>query len=263
MPQMKVDDINMYYEVHGQGEPLVLVSGFASHRYYWLPFIPELSKHFQVVLFENRGAGESDAPEGSYSIEQMAQDAANLLEALKIENAYVLGQSMGGAIVQQLCLDHPHLVRKAILSCTAAKFSKAFLLNIDIQLALDDGGADKRMMLKSRLPWICSSTFLSKKENVDAFLDLMLRDPLPQTRPGCLGQLAALHAFDASDRLHEIKQPLLVIAGDEDLIVPLPYLERLAENIPNAKLHVFKGEGHAAIRERVSETVELILSFFK
>jgi pimeloyl-ACP methyl ester carboxylesterase len=263
MPYLLVNDINMYYEMHGQGHPLVLVAGFSSHRYYWQPFLPELSKHFQVIILENRGAGESDAPPGPYSIEMLAQDTASLLEALKIENAYILGQSMGGSIVQQICLDFPHLVKKAIISCTAAKFSKAFLLNIDLQLALDDGGADKRLMLKSRLPWICSSKFLSKEENIEGFLELILADPYPQSRQGCLGQLAALYSFNSIDRLHEIQKPLLVLAGDEDLITPLPYAQTLAEKIPNAKLFVFKGEGHAAIRENVQETLELMFSFFK
>ena len=102
MPQVRTNGIQVYYEVHGSGEPLLLIAGLGYGLWMWHKMIPRLAEHFQVIAFDNRGAGETDKPEGPYSVQMLAADTAGLLEALEIESAMVMGHSMGGLLVQIL-----------------------------------------------------------------------------------------------------------------------------------------------------------------
>ncbi|MDO8635287.1 MAG: alpha/beta hydrolase, partial [Dehalococcoidia bacterium] len=111
-------DINIYYEIHGRGKPLVLLMGLGCHSGLWLYQVQEFSKRFQVIVIDNRGVGRSDKPAGDYSIEMMADDTANLLKALAIPRAHILGMSMGGAIAQRFALRYPQMLDKLVSACT-------------------------------------------------------------------------------------------------------------------------------------------------
>ncbi|MCK4963645.1 MAG: alpha/beta fold hydrolase, partial [Dehalococcoidia bacterium] len=137
MPTTKVGDINMYYEVHGEGEPLLLIMGLGSDLTSWIFQIPEFSKKYQVIAFDNRGVGRTDAPDVPYSTAMMADDTTGLLDALGIEKAHVLGLSMGGFIAQELAVKYPQRVKSLVLAATAAgPYSWAtHVLGIRIRLA--------------------------------------------------------------------------------------------------------------------------------
>src|SRR6266567_1513059 len=115
MPYVKVNDINMYYEIHGDGEPLVLIVGLATDISEWDAIIGWLAKKYKVLAFDNRGAGRTDKPDAHYSIEMMANDTVGLMQTLGIEQAHVLGISMGGRIALALALQHPKRVKKLVL----------------------------------------------------------------------------------------------------------------------------------------------------
>jgi len=120
MPTVKVGDINMYYEIHGEGEPLLLTAGGGMGLAGWARQTPEFSEKYRVIVFDNRGAGRTDAPDTPYSIEMMADDTAGLLDALGIEKAHILGLSMGGMIAQEFALKYPQRVKSLILATTTA-----------------------------------------------------------------------------------------------------------------------------------------------
>ena len=124
MPTVKVNDISLYYEIHGKGEPLVLVMGLGTDISEWKTIIDPLSKKYKVLVFDNRGAGRSDKPDEPYTIKLMASDAAGVIKAAGFEPANVLGISMGGAIALELTLNDPDLIKKLILVSTAARFIK-------------------------------------------------------------------------------------------------------------------------------------------
>ena len=124
MPTINVNDINIYYEVHGEGEPLILIGGLANDITDYTDhttIIPELSQHYTVIAFDNRGVGRTDKPDAPYSIEMMAEDTVGLLDTLGITKAHLLGISMGGRIALALTLRHPERVNALVLASTGAR----------------------------------------------------------------------------------------------------------------------------------------------
>src|SRR5208337_2487529 len=121
MPTVKVNDINMYYEVSGEGEPLVLIAGLGTDLTVYERVIGCLSKKFRVLAFDNRGVGRTDKPDIPYSIEMMADDTAALMNAAGFRKAHVLGISMGGRVAMGLALQHPEMVRSLVLASTFAR----------------------------------------------------------------------------------------------------------------------------------------------
>ena len=119
MGQVQAGDVKLYYEVHGRGEPLLMIMGLGSSSATWSPvLVTELSRRFQTIVYDNRGTGQSDKPAIPYSLEMFAGDAIALLDALKIERTHVFGVSMGGMIAQELALGHPSRLQTLTLGCT-------------------------------------------------------------------------------------------------------------------------------------------------
>src|SRR3954469_11914440 len=121
MPTATVNGIDLYYEVSGEGPPLLLITGLSGNTLGWAMLEPTLAEHFQVIAFDNRGAGRSAAPPGPYTTREMADDAVGLLDHLGIERTHVLGLSMGGMIAQELALAHPTRVDRLVLFATYAR----------------------------------------------------------------------------------------------------------------------------------------------
>ena len=115
MSTAQINGIDIYYEEHGHGDPLLLIMGLAADSVAWMFQLPDFSEHYRTIVFDNRGVGRSSKPAGLYTIAQMAADAAGLLDHLKIERALVVGVSMGGMIAQELALRHPKKVRGLVL----------------------------------------------------------------------------------------------------------------------------------------------------
>jgi len=256
MSTVRVGDIEMYYEQHGSGEPLLLVMGLAADSTAWMFQVPDFAARYRTIVFDNRGVGRSSKPSGPYSIHQMADDAAGLLDALDIARAHVVGVSMGGMIAQELALRHPKRVRGLVLGCTYpepdadAERQRQFSvqqLGGHITAAgateIDLSTIDPLAFFQTLIPRVFNQSF------IDTELPKLLQIFGGALQWGfsmeaILGQVEAVMGHKATDRLHQIGSPTLVITGDADLLVSPANSDVLARNIPGAKLVKIPGGSH-------------------
>jgi 3-oxoadipate enol-lactonase len=252
----KVDSIELYYEEHGAGDPLLLIMGLAADSRAWLFQLPEFSRHYRTIVFDNRGVGRSSKPPGPYTIHEMADDTAALLETLRIERAHVVGVSMGGMIAQELVLRHPRRVRGLVLACTypepdadiehQRRFSVSRLggsINAAGEVKIDFTAIDPFAFFQHLLPTVFNPEFI---QNELPKLMEMFSGALEYgfSLEAVLGQVEAVMSHKATDRLHQIQAPTLVITGDADRLVPPGNSDILARHIPNARLVRVPGGSH-------------------
>lgn len=261
MPFIKANDIEIYYELHGEGTPVVMIGGFTTDHSSWKDYIGPLSKDYQLLLFDNRGSGQTDAPEIPYSLEMMAEDTVALMEALNIPDAHFVGHSMGGAIVMQMCIQHRDKVRKAMIAGSCAIIPQTARLQILSNRKFFESGTPPELIIESLLPWLYSNTFLSDPENIKNKVHEMLHKPYPQSPAGYYGQMDALMGFDLRENLKQIEAKTLIVAADEDLFIPHSH-HLLMKHIPEARLAMIKEQGHLFNVERPNEVIELIRKFF-
>lgn len=261
MPIIKVRDITMYYEIHGQGEPLVLISGFSVDHTVWLEVVERLQAFYQVIIFDNRGAGQSDIPVGPYSIEAMSEDVVELCAQLDIKHAHFIGSSMGGFILQKLALSYPELVKSAIICNSSMTIHTCFHYFVNAQLELIKANAPREALIKASCCWAFSYRFLSLPGVFDALIQWGMNDPYPFTITGYEGQHAALDKFDSRDWAQKISVPTLVVGGDQDLIFLESSIKALAQKIPNSRYYCFSECGHVPFMEYPDEFAKVVRDF--
>lgn len=261
MPKIQVNDIEMYYELHGQGQPLILISGYTADTLAWSLVFETLSKHFQVLMLDNRGAGESAAPNKPYTVEMMADDTMALAEVLKLKNPHVLGNSMGGAIVQAIGKYHGDKVNKLVISNSSSHFNNQFMIACEDHLRIFEKNHDLVEQFKLALPWLFASKFLSNKETIEQLMELTKNHPKPQSVVGRVNQFNALATFDSREWLKDIQNETLIITGDEDIICLAKESHFMNAQIPNSKLQMFEDCGHLPMVECPSMLTSTVLAY--
>jgi len=263
VPKVKVADIQMYYEVNGEGYPLVMIiGGGGASLDWWNPhMIEELSKNFKVITFDNRGTGRADVSDKEYSIRLFADDTVGLMNALGISKANILGWSMGGHIAQELTLNYPEKVNKLILystSCGGAKSVRNQEADAMI-MRLFAGGMSVEEASVHALRFNFTSDFIGSNPE---FVGLLIQRTLKAPTSGevLLRQRAAIMNFSAFDRLSGIKAPTLVLNGKRDVLCLPENGSILSKAIPNAKLVLFEKSAHALI-EDMEEVIHSITDF--
>jgi 3-oxoadipate enol-lactonase len=233
--------VRIAWEERGAGAPLLLIHGLGYGRWGWQPVVEPLAGSRRVVLFDNRGIGESDAPPGPYSAEEMAADAVAVLDAAGIDRAAVLGTSLGGMVAQRLAVDAPARVDRLVLACTtpggerAVPFPEPTVRLLAEAPSLEPAVALRRFVENALAPD-------APPELVERIFALRLANPPDPA--GWQAQAAAAAAFDGYDRLGEIAAPTLVLHGDADRVVDVRNAGILADKIPGARVELFAGCGH-------------------
>ena len=254
MATVKVNGVELYYEVHGSGPPLLLIMGLGANATAWDMQVPAFSEHFTVVAFDNRGAGRSEKPPGPYTMHQMSLDAARLMDELGVTKSHVFGMSMGGMIAQEYTLDNPDRVEKLVLGGTMAGGPKAVMAGP--QLIQTFVGLSKLPMEEAILTGmglLYTEAFIA--ENRDRLMARAIEHaPLMAPPHGLQAQVMAVLTFNTHDRLHDIKHPTLIIHGTEDKIVPHPNCHILADRIPGSRLIEYENAGHGFLMERAEES---------
>jgi 3-oxoadipate enol-lactonase len=266
MPTLKAGAINLSYDIFGTGEPLLLIMGFGAPGLAWMPVLPMLSG-FKCIYFDNRGTGNSDKPDGPYTIPGMAEDTDRLLEALGIESAMVYGISMGGMIAQELALNHPARVKKLVLGCTMTGGPHAVHPDEATVEALANGfklmATDPERAIDTLLPVVHPPDFVAAHPEVKQ-MAMMGAAMLPPTPPDILERtLQGINEFDAYDRLPAIKCPVLIVHGDRDIVLKPANAEVLKSRIAQAELYIIPNAGHNFFAENPLAIHQRIIEFLK
>jgi len=263
--KVKVNDINIYYEIHGDVFPLVMIHGFTANLDWWPPYlIDEISKNFKTLFFDNRGAGRTDKPDIEYSIKGMADDTLGLMDALNIERAHVLGISMGGFIAQELVLNYPERVEKLVPCSTMCGGAKATPIHPEAMQVLirDREGLPQEEIIRNWIPILFSEDFIKNNpEFIEEFIRRALIAPIPPY--SAKRQLLGSALFSSARRLKKVNTPTLVIHGKKDAIFPPQNAEIIANLIPEAKASIFDNIGHFVFSEAPEIAVKTLLDFLK
>ena len=264
MPYVRSSDgIRLHYRESGRrsGPPVLMIQGLGADKHGWDLQRLALAPNHHTIALDNRGAGRSDKPYGAYSLEQMADDAIAVLDAVGVEQAHVVGASMGGAITQIIGIRHPERVRSLTLACTACQHHpwRRELLAEWAEVAQTRGvGA----MTAQAARWVIGPRSFRRLTPAIGWMG-----PLALARPphAFASQVAGILSIDdeLKSLLPSIDVPTLVIVGNQDILTPRGDSEQLADLIPTAELVVVSGAAHGFMIEHATTFNRVLLDFLK
>jgi 3-oxoadipate enol-lactonase len=259
MPSAGVRGTKLHYERAGSGEPLLLIQGMSGTHVSWgQPFKGRLEENFDVVAFDNRGIGLSERISEPFTIAEMAEDTAALLDELDWESAHVVGISMGGMIAQELALSDPGRLRSLTLGCTYCGGPGSQLMpqeNAEKLLAAFSSG-DRDQAIRAGYEVNLSPSFRADEGAFAAFHEMATS--VPAARDVIQLQLQAIIGHDTSGRLGEITTPTLIVHGTVDGVLPYPNGEQIAGLMPAARFETFEDVGHMFWWEQPQRSAELV-----
>lgn len=272
MPHVNSNGIQLYYEdtdpENAKGlKPLVLISGLGYGLWVWHKMVPHLAEHFRVIRFDNRGAGQTDKPEGAYTAQMLAADAVGLLDALEIEKAIIFGHSMGGFIAQAIAIDYPQRVEQLILSATNFGGPNHAPITPEALAVLTNREGDPVDLVKRGVTVACSPGFAEKNPEVlQELVDYRLSNPVPPA--AYQSQFAigvALMPEEAAFEQHlpKVTAPTLILFGQHDKVVPPMNAELLAKQLPNASIAILPDAGHLYPMEAPEVAAKTVIDALK
>lgn len=260
MPKLKLrDGAELYYEKHGNGPPLFLVPGLGGDGRFWGQNVAELAQNFTVIVHDHRGTGRSTLTRMTYSVDQMVDDALQLIDSLQFDKVHWCGHSTGGAMGQVLALDHPSRVDRLVLSATWAKTDAFFRRLFEMRsLLLKELGA--AAYLKSSALALNMPSWVRDHDTELADAEAMANQtiPIPEI---VLSRISAIVAHDRRDQLQKVRAPTLAICARDDTVTPLYFTEELVRLIPGARAYVMPDGGHAYPNVHGAEFRRVMTSF--
>ncbi|MGZ8783788.1 MAG: alpha/beta fold hydrolase [Gaiellaceae bacterium] len=242
------------WERHGEGAPLLLIQGLGYARWGWEPVLEPLARSFDVLLFDNRGIGESDAPPGPYSVGDLVSDALQVLDEAGVQRAHVLGTSLGGMVAQELALTAPDRVDRLVLACTTPGGPESFPMP-EQTVKLMTSGATLRQFVENALAPGADDEIVERI--------LRHREATAQPLEAWGSQAAAGATFDALSRIERIAAPTLILHGTEDVVVDSRNSALLALRISDARVELFPGAGHLFFWEQPDRFVQVVREFLR
>ena len=266
MPITQVGSHTLYYDEHGAGRPLILISGLASTRLGWWKQIKPFAKKFRVINLDNRDAGDSALSTGPYTIVDMADDVAGVIKNLHLGRTHIVGISMGGMITLELAIRHPELVDKLVLVATTAGGPTGVNARPEVAALLMRGeGEDIETRVRRTFTAIAGEGYMANHpEDLDHIVKNSLARPMSlESYQRQLGACMVHFRQGAADRLAQITAPTLVAHGDYDPLVPYPNGKYLAEHIKGARLVTFPGVGHISMIESPERFNREVIEFLE
>jgi 3-oxoadipate enol-lactonase len=260
LPLSRINGINIYYEIHGKGEPVIFGNGVFSNTLGWVNQLPVFSKEYQVILYDMRGQGQSDKPDMPYSFDIHAEDQRALLEHLGISKVHHVGISYGAELGLVFALKYPNML-KSLVSCSAVSFVGP-LLNEMCQLwryACVTG--DSELFYHATVPLNFGETFI---HNNAAILEQAKARYTQLEYPPLVRLLDAFLKLDITDQLSKIKIPTCVIVGEKDILKQAyPYSKIIHDNIVKSEMIIVHDSGHAVTFEKPDEFNSIVMGFLR
>jgi pimeloyl-ACP methyl ester carboxylesterase len=265
MPTIATNGINLYYELHGQGRPVVLIPGLGYNGWMWHKMIPGLAEQFEVISIDNRGSGLSDKPAGPYTAQMLAADVIGLLDALDVPKAHIVGHSMGGFIAQAIAVDYPARVDKLVLSATNFGGPHHIPITPPAMAVLTDVSGDPIERLRRGIVISTAPGFAEDNPQIiDEWVAYRVQHPIDpagyqaQLAIG-LGLLSEAASFE--HKLGRVNAPTLVLFGEHDAVVPPGNAELLAAKLPHAQIAILPNAGHVFPFETPQAANQVIIDF--
>lgn len=262
MPKLNIQNAEFYYEIHGSGYPMILISGYTRDHLGWLPILDSLAKHFQIILFDNRAVGQTKDNGKPFTAEIMAKDVMALADALNLDKPHIIGHSMGGTIAQAVATQFPKKIGKIGILSSVAKWRTAMLKGLKSTLNMRIQNLSFDLIFDAQFPWVYGEPFINSDADIAKVKKAILENPYPQSIEDQARQYQVLQQFDGRSQVKNIEAETLIVYGSQDILA-LPYESLwLAQHIPNAK-SVELDAGHALTLETPKELVNTLKEFFK
>ncbi len=226
MAQVHCNNLLLHYSDRGRGVPVVFLNGLAGDHLYWGGQVRSFSDRFRCVALDNRDAGQSAYASEPYTLADLADDVAGLLQALELPPAHLVGLSLGGMIAQEVALTHPDRVRSLFLVGTLARADDWFNATLDTYALIRRQVADTPAFFEALLPWLVGHRFFESSTKVEWLRALLRQNPYPQRIDGFFRQFDAIRRHNTMDRLTALHCPVLVAAGEDDRIAPPRYSQQ-------------------------------------
>ena len=261
MATLTVNDVQLYYETHGEGPPLLLIAGLASDSQSWQPIMAGLLSSFRVVVPDNRGVGRTKPPDAEITIRKIADDCMALIRCLELPSVNLLGHSMGGFVALDLAIRYPGCVNKLILAGTSASNSRRNNALLSDWASYLESGMDLRLWFRNIFYWIFSARFFEDEAAVNDAVWLAVEYPYRQSAIAFRNQVKAIASYNGSEGLSGLTSKTMVISGKEDLLFPPGACASLAQAIPGAALTVIDNAAHAIHIEQPRAFTERVTDF--
>lgn len=258
MPKITLNAIELFYEIHGTGEPLLLIHGLGSSSRDWEYQLPAFTEHYQVITCDVRGHGQSAKPPGPYNVPMFADDIIQLMQALDIAPAHVLGISMGGMIAYQMAVDHPEMVKSLIaVNCNP----ELPVRNFKDRLAIWQREIIVQLIGMRKMGQVLSERLFIKPDQ-EKLRQIFVQRWAENDPKAYLAAMRAIVGWSVVAELPKLTMPVLVIAADQDYsfvddktaYIPL---------MPNAQMLVIEDSRHATPVERPEAFNQAVLSFYR
>ncbi|MCK5036593.1 MAG: alpha/beta hydrolase [Candidatus Sabulitectum sp.] len=261
MASFSVNGVNLYYEVHGSGEPLLLIAGLASDSQSWLPVVEELASYYQVILPDNRGVGRTEPQDVEISIKAIADDCMALLSYLGFSSANILGHSMGGFAALDCAIRYPERVSKLILESTSVFCSPRNTALFSDWYSYLQNGMALDQWFRNIFYWIFSEGFFNDIGALQNAVRSAVEYPYPQTVNAFGDQVKAIEAFNCQEELKNITSKTLAVFGREDILFSPDENARVLNRIPGIVVSTVEHAAHSVHMEKPDEFVRIVRNF--
>ncbi len=269
MPFVKIADLNMHYETAGTGKNVLLLlhGNFASWR-WWLPVLKHSPRGYRCYAPDMRGCGDTDRPEDGYAIARHAEDLGRLVQALELPRLHLVGHSLGGCVALEYALKNPGMIKSLTLVAPAPAEGQTVLKAMNNGRAYAGSAGDIHSAYRMSDRWGTTRKVfqralgrMMRKEYIDCDFEALVDDAVRMSRDAAAGHMASLQGWDVRGALGDLKLPVLVVGGQDDELVPSEALVEVVEKMPQARLFIWPGMGHAPQLEYPQRFIRILTTF--